>query len=173
MTKAKVTTATPNSKSREQLSNELQLIRLSYCDAAPPFNTYTGNDPNTITYWTRKRNVLAYPTSSADNLSTRSPAKEPKPVRSTVRGLVDDTRLVKSHIATHSAVELCESPTSAGPDFVAFAEGKFCDMKGRIVWDLCSETFLEQCFDADAGEVRFGDLARGLVKDYTKVIEWA
>jgi len=46
-------------------------------------------------------------------------------------------------------------------------------MKGRIVWDLCSETFLEQCFDADAGEVRFGDLARGLVKDYTKVIEWA
>ncbi|PVH73076.1 hypothetical protein DL98DRAFT_538640 [Cadophora sp. DSE1049] len=95
----------------------------------------------------------------------RSPSKDSKPVRSTIRRLVDDTRLVKSHIATHSAVELCESPTSAGPDFVSFAEGKFCDMKGRIVWDLCSETLLEQCFDADAGEVIFGDLA--------KVIEWA
>ncbi|KAK0110201.1 hypothetical protein ONS96_001824 [Cadophora gregata f. sp. sojae] len=126
-----------------------------------------------MVFWTRKRNAVAYPTSSADNPSTRSTSREPKVVRSTIRGLVDDTRLVKSHIATHSAVELCESPTSAGLHFVSFVEGRFCDMRGRIVCDLCDETLLEKCFDADAGEVRFGDLARGVVKEYTKIVEWA
>ncbi|KAG4433515.1 hypothetical protein IFR05_010998 [Cadophora sp. M221] len=143
-----------------------------YCDNAPPFNTYTGNHPNSITYWLRKRNAIPHSTSSATDLNESS--KKSKRVRSTIRDLKDDTRLVKSHITTHSAVELCESPTSAGPDFVSFAEGKFCDMKRRIIWDLCiGGTLLERCFDADAGLVKYGDLTKGIVKNYTKILEWA
>ncbi|KAL8865488.1 MAG: hypothetical protein Q9174_006859 [Haloplaca sp. 1 TL-2023] len=37
----------------------------------------------------------------------------------------------------HSAKELCEHDTSAGPDFVSMKEGLFCDMSEKKLWPLC------------------------------------
>lgn len=45
--------------------------------------------------------------------------------------------LVVSEHAAHSAVEVCESASSWGPDFAAVAEGVFCDMCSRRLYPLC------------------------------------
>ncbi|KAK7996044.1 hypothetical protein PG991_015511 [Apiospora marii] len=45
--------------------------------------------------------------------------------------------LVVSEHTAHSAVEVCESASSWGPDFVAVAEGVFCDMCNRQLYPLC------------------------------------
>ena len=50
----------------------------------------------------------------------------------------DENQLVISPHTTHSAIEVCESDSSWGPDFVSLAEGIFCDMCERKVYPLCS-----------------------------------
>lgn len=48
--------------------------------------------------------------------------------------------LVVSEHTAHSAVEVCESASSWGPDFVALAEGVFCDMCTRQLYPLCGNS---------------------------------
>jgi hypothetical protein len=51
-----------------------------------------------------------------------------------------ENQLIISSYTGHSAVEVCESETSWGPDFVSLAEGIFCDMCQRQAYPLCSGT---------------------------------
>ncbi|KAH6689858.1 hypothetical protein F5X68DRAFT_189578 [Plectosphaerella plurivora] len=37
-----------------------------------------------------------------------------------------------------SAIELCSSPFSHGPDFVSVREGMYCDMHEKRLWKLCT-----------------------------------
>ena len=62
--------------------------------------------------------------------------------------------LVVSNIAAHSAKKLCESHTSAGPDFVSTIESLFCDMSEKILWPLCDSKTVDSCFDLEAKELR-------------------
>lgn len=66
-------------------------------------------------------------------------------------------RLVVSNVTcpTHSARLLCESQTSAGPDFVSLPEGLFCDMADKILWPLCEYAGQESCFDLDSQTTRW------------------
>lgn len=52
----------------------------------------------------------------------------------------DEGKLVISQHAEHRATYVCESGTSWGPDFVAVAEGFYCDMCARKVYPLCIDT---------------------------------
>jgi hypothetical protein len=50
-----------------------------------------------------------------------------------------ENHLVISEFAEHSAIEVCESESSWGPDFVSITEGIFCDMCERESYPLCDE----------------------------------
>jgi len=96
-------------------------------------------------------------------------------------------RLTISHLSEHTATVVCQSETSWGPDFVSVAEGLYCDMCEKMLWNLCTGPGATYCFDLVARELRFSgdlktrDLDEGstgeeelasLRKRYAKVDEW-
>ena len=96
---------------------------------------------------------------------------------------VHTRRVVVSTKAMHNggAKYLCENPKARGPDFVSTLEGKFCDMCTRHLWDVCSATVTDACFDVNAKLVRPGksgiygrDLFGRAIpsKNYTSIVEW-
>ena len=50
----------------------------------------------------------------------------------------------------HSALRVCNTTSTFGPDFANRDEGKYCDMSTRITLPLCGETVTSACFDIDA-----------------------
>ena len=101
---------------------------------------------------------------------------------STAAGTFVQGQVVISALEKHSAKEVCESSTSRGPDFVSLHEGQHCDMTTRTLYDVCSSTKLDCCFDAQtsqmrscASSVRRRDVlsARSVpVKDYHTTHKW-
>ena len=91
-----------------------------------------------------------------------------------------DSKLIVSHSNSHSAKELCESPSSKGPDFVSVKEQSYCDMSQRKIWPLCDAKKTSNCFDQ--ATYQFKSLAvKGRdvnaqsappQKSYTKVETW-
>ena len=95
--------------------------------------------------------------------------------------------VISDHNA-HSAQEVCDSPTSMGPDFVSTNEGLFCDMCTHTIYDVCTLTTTSGCFDLssqvlkpganlyrrDLSTLRNADHQPGFVpaKSYDKVIHW-
>lgn len=73
-------------------------------------------------------------------------------------------QLVVSNITWHSAKELCESETSAGPDFVSTVEGLFCSMSDKVLWPLCSNSVRDHCFDLDKRSMRWDESLRSELK---------
>lgn len=61
------------------------------------------------------------------------------------------TELITSPHAQHQASELCEDPTTVGPDFVSLHEGTFCDMSTKTWHRLCDQDsgLLDDCFALD------------------------
>ena len=90
------------------------------------------------------------------------------------------SRLVISKGKTHSAMELCMSPSSKGPDFVSWEEKKFCDMENKQIWPLCGDSTTSACFDEKAYKIKPAKLKeRDLSpeslpprKSYHKVEHW-
>ena len=108
-------------------------------------------------------------------------AKQPAPFHN---------KLILSNSKHHSAKGLCESPTSAGPDFVSLDEQLFCDMHIKKIWPLCGGGKTTGCFDqksykvvAGPGAVN-GTIFHGVAKEmmvnsavttaksYSKTIHW-
>ncbi|KAH7397367.1 hypothetical protein BKA66DRAFT_394575, partial [Pyrenochaeta sp. MPI-SDFR-AT-0127] len=56
-------------------------------------------------------------------------------------------RLVKSRDITQSAVRLCESKGSVGPDFFSEHEQMLCDMNRRKLYPACTGDAESECFD--------------------------
>ena len=88
-------------------------------------------------------------------------------------------QLIVSHYDEHSAMELCNSEYSRGPDFVSKTEMKYCDMDTKTAWDVCSSSSATCCFDLDTQRMRpcnYGAhiKARTIVpnKTYNKVNHW-
>ncbi|KAK5074994.1 hypothetical protein LTR64_001199 [Lithohypha guttulata] len=80
------------------------------------------------------------------------PSKRRRARRSPLQPLHD--HLVVSNVTSHSAREVCESRTSAGPDFVGVVEGLFCDMAEKILWPLCDAGIYTDCFDLESKILR-------------------
>jgi len=55
--------------------------------------------------------------------------------------------LVKSHDLGQSAVEVCTSKSSIGPNFYSHHEGMFCDMETRNLYHRCETSDQTDCFD--------------------------
>jgi len=106
-------------------------------------------------FWTSKRRVKQRDT----------PVKRIRP-RSAAMG----SSIISSTDPSHSAVKLCDSDTSYGPDFVSLSEGIFCDMATKTPWPFCSNSVAENCYDWDSHTLISG--AGQKVKAYTNVQEW-
>jgi hypothetical protein len=65
-----------------------------------------------------------------------------------------ESALIISDIPVHSVSKLCASANSYGPDFVATSEGKFCDMKRKHLWDVCSDQKSTCCFNVEQTQLR-------------------
>ncbi|KAL9112237.1 MAG: hypothetical protein Q9227_003355 [Pyrenula ochraceoflavens] len=63
--------------------------------------------------------------------------------------------LITSNDTLTSAIELCKSDTSRGPDHVSFTEKMFCDMQTKILWPLCiGSRDIRGCFDTLSHSMR-------------------
>jgi hypothetical protein len=84
--------------------------------------------------------------------------------------------LVKSHDVTQSAVEVCQSTGSVGPDFFSEHEQMFCDMTTRELYPACNATVQTECFDPIQNMTRTettdGMIKRGKQSTYIDVKEW-
>jgi hypothetical protein len=68
--------------------------------------------------------------------------------------------LVKSRDASQSAVRVCESMGSIGPDFFSEHERMFCDMTGRKLYPACVNDADNKCFDSYYNETRRRDFEK-------------
>ncbi|KAI1347143.1 hypothetical protein F5Y01DRAFT_330117 [Xylaria sp. FL0043] len=85
-----------------------------------------------------------------------------------------DDRLVVSHLDSHSAIEVCESETSWGPDFVSMAEGLYCNMETHEVVPLCGNGLAKDCFHVN-GTRATAHVAVDGTRKYRKpsrIVEW-
>ncbi|KAK8087527.1 hypothetical protein PG997_002488 [Apiospora hydei] len=119
------------------------------------------DDPNTINFWTRK----------VRKTKTKRVAAAP------ARAQWMASQLVISDAKTNSALELCGSATSLGPDFAHTGEGKFCDMGDKKLYGLCGDGVSDDCFDLEARalapkSVRRGGVLPRLVSPYALVRDW-
>lgn len=88
--------------------------------------------------------------------------------------LLSDTRLVQSNIPEHSAIDLCGSETSVGPDFVSTVEGVMCDMGTKQHMPLCAIGVLGRCFDLKTTSVLVDGLLSAVegIWNYSKIEVW-
>ena len=103
----------------------------------------------------RKRGTLGLDTPWYDTNSSTSAA-----ALSEQRAIVDEPiwkwkgQVVVTHMKSHSAEALCREKMSWGPDVAAVHEGKFCSMKDKILYDICSEESSSCCFDVEQKQMR-------------------
>ena len=92
--------------------------------------------------------------------------------------------LVASEHDHHSALELCASKSSHGPDFFSHSEGIFCDMDTKTAWPLCGEQGLSSsppsteekekgCYHWDTHSLVLPGEEAGTARNYSHVVEWA
>lgn len=87
--------------------------------------------------------------------------------------------LISSPREKHSAIELCASETSYGPDFVSRSERVFCDMGTKVAWPLCGsggavmgegEEEEGECYRWETHSLVTG--GEHVARNYEKVEEW-
>ena len=63
-------------------------------------------------------------------------------------------KLVIDDLSSHTAHDLCESETSAGPNFVNPEDGYFCDMQTKTIHPICKrQDGTAVCFDMEQNEL--------------------
>lgn len=81
--------------------------------------------------------------------------------------------LVKSRDISQSAVRVCKSQGSVGPDFFSEHEQMFCDMTTRTLYPACTAKLKIGCFDSSHNETRHHDMdRRGESQAYLNVQDW-
>ncbi|KAK9772119.1 hypothetical protein AB5N19_11742 [Seiridium cardinale] len=114
--------------------------------------------------------MLAWPKDGGDQMLPASNSK-----RSLVRrSRRSDNRLVVSALPSHNATEVCESETSWGPDFVAEAEGFYCNMETHEAIPLCEGSTKTGCFDLDNpnGPAVVQRNGKRSTREFSGVIKW-
>lgn len=83
-------------------------------------------------------------------------------------------QLVVDYNPARSVKRLCNSNTSAGPDFANYAEGLFCSMENKVIYPFCDGVrTTTQCFDTELREVVLSSvLPRASGKKYANVVTW-
>ena len=144
------------------------------------FKLYTDDDPNSIIYRPIQNSKLRRYMKGTDGGLTKtatSPKKaHKKPVNGTQIDLhpskagnstttknqnakkknSHDKKLIITNKKEHSVEELCKSKTSKGPDLANTTEGKFCRMKHKTIWPICSSTQKTKCFNTKSKQLEIG-----------------
>ncbi|KAM0324101.1 hypothetical protein ACHAQA_008291 [Verticillium albo-atrum] len=152
-----------------------------YCAQNPSLVFHYDKDPKTVYSWAKIHKRML-PENDLLVRQGESPASDedghipdPKPVSgSTVAYNV--TRLVQSVHVEHSALELCASETSRGPDLVSLHENTFCDMSTRETLPLCQGAAVD-CFDLETREIKASNARiqarrEPVQKKYTNILKW-
>ncbi len=161
------------------------------CNAGPPFkmHVYPDEDPSGITYWTlgsRRSNETPDVNKRGGGATATAygPSKFPVSARFQQEGrhshgsneTSDHSNLHFKHLVVddnpkHTGRDLCESPTSLGPDFFSVADGSFCRMADKTLWPVCKGNVADNCFDADVRQLIVGGVA-ARDSPYENVIDW-
>ncbi|KAI1774803.1 hypothetical protein F4818DRAFT_418994 [Hypoxylon cercidicola] len=154
------------------------------CNAGPPFKMYQYadvKDPKSITYYpiSNKRDeetAISYapPTYATSAKFRRGSSHYPRSNGTDASGKNPHfNRLVMSNAAQHTAVGLCESETSLGPDFLNVADGTFCRMSDKTLWPVCDAAaqIVDNCFNKDLQQLIVNGLS---TRDtpYENVVDW-
>ncbi|KAK4159051.1 hypothetical protein QBC43DRAFT_362692 [Cladorrhinum sp. PSN259] len=149
-----------------------------YCHSGPPFKMYTDRNPKSITYWVlgsgkKKRQAATADEPTRSRLHERRQNQNRQVGNSTVISLAErlGELLVFSDGPEHSAIELCSSKTSLGPDFANNDEGLFCRMSDKTLWPFCNQMHVDYCFDANIQRLVIGGKATR-DKKYANVMNW-
>jgi hypothetical protein len=147
-----------NDKGQSQTSRDIN----SYCNTGSLRFQY-GNDPNFIVT-NRDAGLIDGLIDGVEHL-----------VNNITGNIFNDSRLVKSMIPTHSAVDVCESKTSVGPDFVSMVDGMYCDMGTKELLPLCVPGLLGKCFSLETTSVVLDNILGlvGSVFKYSSIEEWS
>jgi hypothetical protein len=155
-----------------------------------PSSSIDGSDPSTQNDENRKRNEISMQDTKPHHNGTHSHTGTNRPSAPTQTHSSHPKTtgtppwrfsgtLIISDISTHSASNLCAAHNSYGPDFVATKEGKFCDMKNKHLWDVCTEQKTTCCFDvtqkklqACAGARKRGGISWRQVASVREVVEY-
>ncbi|KAK0744364.1 hypothetical protein B0T21DRAFT_357705 [Apiosordaria backusii] len=151
-----------------------------FCGAGPPFKYYTESEPRAITYWVLsngkkvKRESTGRPRiherrqQMAKRQGNETDAAGQEQVRTLAEKLGEMLVMDQGSHGQHSAAKLCSSPTSMGPDFANEAEGLFCRMSDKTLWEFCDGVHItDNCFNVDLQQ---GKVTRD--KKYGKVMLW-
>ncbi|KAI4866153.1 hypothetical protein F4820DRAFT_417730 [Hypoxylon rubiginosum] len=150
-----------------------------FCNNNAVLQFHTEKNPSGVNFWTRKRNLFSrdpsvgYATTPADAMVQRQKANEAKARRTTSKHA---RSLVKSRSDDHSAKELCEAKTSAGPSFVSFTDRQFCHMETKTLYPLCEDVETGACFDDETNTIKaLGNAKREALPnlEFTKVTNWS
>lgn len=91
--------------------------------------------------------------------------------------LHQDTITLAHEVGGMSALDLCGSGLSVGPDFVNLVEGKFCRMSDKTLWPTCDRRSggeggpADDCFDVESRQLVVGGKATRS-KPYSKEIHY-
>lgn len=128
-----------------------------YCNSRPTLHWFTEPDPNTVRYFTRKRDVFAIDPSTQ---MSEAPKKQPSGTAVTKRQIEDVNwskpfaqQLVISSLPGQSASELCNARGSAGPSFVSYEERAFCFMLTKTLFPFCDDVDFGLCWSEDLNTV--------------------
>ncbi|KAL9625291.1 MAG: hypothetical protein Q9160_000693 [Pyrenula sp. 1 TL-2023] len=107
------------------------------------------------------------------DLDVEAPTKR-VPAKRRIGDFCNDGRIVVSDDSSHSARELCESPSSMGPDFYHTVEQLYCDMCSKHLYPVCTEIVTNDCFNKDTQKVvpKPGLQERAPEKKYDTLVDW-
>ncbi|GAB1733556.1 hypothetical protein NU195Hw_g2210t1 [Hortaea werneckii] len=134
-----------------------------YCTNNPVLSWRTENDPSSVIYYSRKRDIFASDPSLATSPAVRRSADgeveldgrtaASAPVKRQGSSDQFSNRLVKSKFEEQSASEICNAKSSAGPSFVSYAERAFCYMPTKTQYPFCEDVDSGNCWDDETNEV--------------------
>lgn len=140
---------------------------LWYCQRSAVMMAYDDVNDSRPRKFEEDRSLAEEYASNAPN-GTKTTGKRQVRKRSTEMA----SELVVSQHDGHSAVGLCSSDTSFGPDFLSIHEGSFCDMGTKTLWPLCDAETVDKCFDVETKVLKNGSEAEDRSGGYGKVTEW-
>ena len=136
-----------------------------YCQAGSPFRLYNS---------CQKRDTDAILCQPDGWDGWHAPIYQPPPVHDAKlrikRAEYPPEDLILDNSQQHSAKELCESPTSFGPDFVNLEEGLFCRMADKKLWPLCRPGWIHDCFSVKSRALNTS--SEVLSSPYREVLDW-
>ncbi|TGJ80415.1 hypothetical protein E0Z10_g8349 [Xylaria hypoxylon] len=163
-------------------TTEAKAAKANYlCTAGPPFtmHVHPHSHTNKIDYWEpegRDRNGsspehVGRTVRSAYGFSKHAPSARSEPNEFTTEALMGMS-LVVSDAEDHSAEELCDSPTSFGPDFFNTRTGTFCHMSKKTLWPGCgTANATDNCFHDGLNQLVVNGIA-ARSEPYVNVVDW-